>query len=144
MQITSLDTRSAQPSSGPAKCSTTPTCPQSQRPRAAYEALEIERGSQIRRALGNIRREHDRTAMNPAESARQIIDLVEFYGLRDIDTSAPRPDDHRGRHRRGLLDGRATRTGQKTWLVASFQVRLSNYLAELDDREHHWGKCIGC
>ena len=60
--------------------------------RAAYEALEIERGSQIRRALGNIRRETDREAMNPTEAARQIIDLVEFYGLRDIDTSAPAPE----------------------------------------------------
>ena len=60
--------------------------------RAAYEALEIERGSQIRQALGNIRRETDREAMNPAEAARQIIDLVEFYGLRDIDTSAPPPE----------------------------------------------------
>ena len=29
--------------------------------------------------------------MNPAETARQIIDLVEFYGLREIDTSAPSP-----------------------------------------------------
>ena len=30
--------------------------------------------------------------MNPTEAARQIIDLVEFYGLRDIDTSAPTPE----------------------------------------------------
>ena len=60
--------------------------------RAAYEALEIERGSQIRRALGNIRREHDRESTNPTEAARQIIDLIEFYGLRDIDTSAPAPE----------------------------------------------------
>ena len=60
--------------------------------RAAYEALEIERGSQIRQALGSIRRELDREAMNPTEAARQIIDLVEFYGLRDIDPSAPPPE----------------------------------------------------
>ena len=60
--------------------------------RAAYEALEIERGSQIRQALGSIRRELDREAMNPTEAARQIIDLVEFYGLRDLDPSAPPPE----------------------------------------------------
>lgn len=60
--------------------------------RAAYEALEIERGSQVRQALGSIRRELDREAMNPTEAARQIIDLVEFYGLRDIDPSAPPPE----------------------------------------------------
>ena len=60
--------------------------------RAAYEALEIERGSQIRQALGNIRRELVREAMNPTEAARRIIDLVEFYGLRDVDPSAPLPE----------------------------------------------------
>ena len=60
--------------------------------RTAYEALEIERGSQIRQALGNIRRELDREAMNPTEAARQIIDIVEFYGLRYIDPSAPPPE----------------------------------------------------
>lgn len=60
--------------------------------RAAYDALEIERGSQIRQALGSIRRELDHEAMNPTEAAQQIIDLVEFYGLRDIDPSAPPPE----------------------------------------------------
>lgn len=60
--------------------------------RAAYDALEIERGSQIRQALGSIRRELDREAISPTDAARQIIDLVEFYGLRHIDPSAPPPE----------------------------------------------------
>ncbi len=58
----------------------------------AYEALEIERGSQIRQPLGKIRRELDREAITPTEAAQQIIDLVEFYGLRYIDPSAPPPE----------------------------------------------------
>ena len=60
--------------------------------RAAYDALEIERGSQIRQALGSIRRELDREAINPTDAARQIIEIVDFYGLRYIDTSAPPPE----------------------------------------------------
>jgi len=60
--------------------------------RAAYEALEIERGSQVRQALEAIRRELNREAIDPTEAARQIIDLVDFYGLRAIDPAAPPPE----------------------------------------------------
>ena len=60
--------------------------------RTAYDALEIERGSQIRQALGSIRRELDRETTGPTEGARQIIDLVEFYGLHDIDPPVPPPE----------------------------------------------------
>lgn len=60
--------------------------------RVAYDALEIERGSQIRQALGNIRRELDRETISPTDAARQIIEVVDFYGLRYIDPSAPPPE----------------------------------------------------
>ena len=60
--------------------------------RAAYDALEIERGGQVRQALGRIRRDLADQTLNPDEAARQIIDLVDFYGLRDIDPATPPAD----------------------------------------------------
>ena len=59
--------------------------------RAVYDILEIERGSQIRQALGSIRRELTSDAISPAEAAQQIIEAVEFYGLRNIDPPPPPP-----------------------------------------------------
>ena len=60
--------------------------------RAAYDALEIERGGQVRQALGRIRRELASQTLNPTDAVQQIIDLVEFYGLRDIDPATPPAD----------------------------------------------------
>ncbi len=60
--------------------------------RAAYDALEIERGGQVRQALGRIRRELASQTLNPTDAVQQIIDLVDFYGLRDIDPATPPAD----------------------------------------------------
>ena len=60
--------------------------------RAAYEALEIERGSQVRHALGAVRRDLNRKELERADAAQQIIEIAEFYGLHSIDPTAPPPE----------------------------------------------------
>jgi superfamily II DNA or RNA helicase len=60
--------------------------------RAAYEAMEIERGSQVRQALGTIRRDLNRKVLERADAAQRIIQAVEFYGLRSINPSEPPPE----------------------------------------------------
>ena len=60
--------------------------------RAAYEALEIERGSQVRHALGAVRRDLNRKELERADAAQRIIEIAEFYGLHSIDPTAPPPE----------------------------------------------------
>ena len=56
----------------------------------AYEALSIERGGAVRQALGAIKRQLDAKAIDAAEAAQRIIDVVAFYGLTQVDLPEPR------------------------------------------------------
>ena len=56
---------------------------------AAYEALGVERSSQVRRDLHRIKRDLDNKVIDDAKAAQKIIDVVAFYGLRPVDPPEP-------------------------------------------------------
>lgn len=57
----------------------------------AFAALGVERGSQIRKALGSIKRDLKDKAIDPSQAAQKIVDVVDFYGLRSVAPSPPLP-----------------------------------------------------
>jgi len=69
-----------------------PDAPTPSAARAAYEALAVERGVQVRQALGAIKRDLNKKAIDQSEAARQVIQTVEFFGLHEIDAPAPPPE----------------------------------------------------
>ncbi|MCY3850951.1 MAG: helicase-related protein [Acidimicrobiaceae bacterium] len=55
----------------------------------AYEALGVERGSQVRQGLGTIRRNLSNEVIDITQAAQGIVDTVAFYGLRPVDPPTP-------------------------------------------------------
>lgn len=56
---------------------------------AADQALSAGRNNLVRRDLSDLRRQHASGAMNPADCAQRIVEVVENYGLRPIDPPEP-------------------------------------------------------
>ena len=57
----------------------------------AYEALGAERSSLVRHDLSTIKRSLDADIITPDEAARQVVAVVEFNGLRAVDSPPPAP-----------------------------------------------------
>ena len=57
----------------------------------AYEALGAERSSLVRHDLAAIKRALDDDSITPDEAARQVVEVVDFHGLRAVDAPPPAP-----------------------------------------------------
>ena len=57
----------------------------------AYEALGAERSSLVRHDLATIKRSLDADIITPDEAAHRVVEVVEFHGLRAVDTPPPTP-----------------------------------------------------
>ena len=58
----------------------------------AYEALGTERSTLVRRDLSTIKRDLDSGTIAPDEAARRVVAIVEFHGLRAVETPPPMPE----------------------------------------------------
>ena len=57
----------------------------------AYEALGAERSSLVRHDLAKIKRSLEDNSITPDEAAHQVVAVVDFHGLRAVDTPPPAP-----------------------------------------------------
>lgn len=57
----------------------------------AYDALGVERSSLIRQELGAIKRALASGSITADDAARQVVEVVEFHGLRTVDVLPPIP-----------------------------------------------------
>ena len=56
---------------------------------AAYDALAVERSTMVRHDLADAKRSLEAREISASEAAKQVIDIVEFYGLDPVELPAP-------------------------------------------------------